>query len=147
VSYVLGTIEFGGADAPDTSLVSVPPYHIAAVANAITNLYSGRRCIVLEQFSGQEWLDLVRAELVTHALVVPTMLARIMTSGADLSVPSLRTLAYGGASMHPKIIDAALRAWPHVDFVNGLEVVRPGRCRRRRRPAWSMVVAAVASHS
>jgi acyl-CoA synthetase (AMP-forming)/AMP-acid ligase II len=118
VSYVLGTIEFGGADAHDTSLVSVPPYHIAAVANAITSLYSGRRCIVLEQFSGQEWLELVRTEQVTHALVVPTMLARIMTSGGDLSVPSLRTLAYGGAAMPPKIIDAALRTWPHVDFVN-----------------------------
>jgi acyl-CoA synthetase (AMP-forming)/AMP-acid ligase II len=118
VSYVLGTIEFGGADPEHTSLVSVPPYHIAAVANAVTNLYSGRRCIVLEQFSGERWLDMVRTEHVTHALVVPTMLARIMTHDGDLSVPSLRTLAYGGASMPPKIVDAALRAWPHVDFVN-----------------------------
>ena len=118
VSYVLGTVEFGGADPEDASLVSVPPYHIAAVANAITNLFAGRRCIVLEQFSGAQWVELVRSEEVTHALVVPTMLARIVTADADLSVPSLRSLAYGGAPMPAKVIEAALGAWPHVDFVN-----------------------------
>lgn len=118
VSYVLGSVEFAGADRDDTSLVSVPPYHIAAVANAITNLYAGRRCIVLEQFAGGDWLDLVRGEGVTHALVVPTMLAKIMASGGDMSVPTLRSLAYGGAAMPVAIIRQALAAWPHVDFVN-----------------------------
>jgi acyl-CoA synthetase (AMP-forming)/AMP-acid ligase II len=52
-------------------------------------------------------------------MVVPTMLARIMdTAGLDRSVPSLRALAYGGARMPVRVIEAALRAWPHVDFVN-----------------------------
>lgn len=118
VSYVVGSVEFAGATADETALVSVPPYHIAALANAITNLYVGRRCIVLEQFSGEDWLTLVRAEQVTHALVVPTMLARIMAARGDLSVPSLRSLAYGGATMPIKVIERALAAWPHVDFVN-----------------------------
>jgi acyl-CoA synthetase (AMP-forming)/AMP-acid ligase II len=118
VSYVLGTVEFAGAEPGDTALVSVPPYHIAAVANAITNLYAGRRCIVLDDFTGKQWLDLVRTEQVTNALVVPTMLARIMDADAPKSVPSLRTLAYGGASMPARLIERALAAWPHVDFVN-----------------------------
>jgi acyl-CoA synthetase (AMP-forming)/AMP-acid ligase II len=118
VSYVLGTVEFGSAQAADAALVSVPPYHIAAVANAITNLYAGRRCIVLDTFTGPQWLELVRAEQVTNALVVPTMLARIMDAPGDKSVPSLRTLAYGGASMPARVIERALTAWPHVNFVN-----------------------------
>jgi acyl-CoA synthetase (AMP-forming)/AMP-acid ligase II len=118
VSYVFGTVEFGSAESGDTALVSVPPYHIAAVANAITNLYAGRRCIVLENFTGEQWLELVRRERVTNALVVPTMLARILDAPANLSVPSLRTLAYGGASMPARVIERALIAWPHVDFVN-----------------------------
>ncbi|WP_338179925.1 fatty acid--CoA ligase family protein [Jatrophihabitans sp.] len=118
VSYVLGTVEFAGAEPGDTALVSVPPYHIAAVANVITNLYAGRRCIVLEQFTGEQWLELVRSESVTHALVVPTMLARIMSADADHSVPSLRSLAYGGAPMPTKVIEAALLAWPSVNFAN-----------------------------
>ena len=117
-SYVLGTVEFLHAQPSDAALVSVPPYHIAAVANVLSNLYGGRRTLVLEQFSPQEWLDTVRAEEITHALVVPTMLARIVESGVDVSVPSLRNLAYGGAPMPATLIERALRMWPEVGFVN-----------------------------
>ena len=49
VSYVLGSVEFASADESEAALVSVPPYHIAAVANVITNLYAGRRTLVLER--------------------------------------------------------------------------------------------------
>ncbi|WP_406497128.1 AMP-binding protein [Streptomyces sp. NBC_01604] len=119
VSYVLGTVEFAGAGAEEAALMSVPPYHIAAVSNVLTNLYAGRRVVTLEQFTPDGWLDLVRQQRITNAMVVPTMLARIMdTEGLDRSVPSLRALAYGGAKMPVRVIETALRAWPHVDFVN-----------------------------
>jgi acyl-CoA synthetase (AMP-forming)/AMP-acid ligase II len=119
LAYVFGSVEFGSAGADEAALISVPPYHIAAVANAVTNLYAGRRCVVLEQFSAEQWLELVRAEEVTNALVVPTMLARIMSSAdAERPVPSLRSLAYGGAAMPLPVIERALHAWPAVDFVN-----------------------------
>ncbi|MFG2969493.1 class I adenylate-forming enzyme family protein [Streptomyces sp. NPDC048288] len=119
VSYVLGTVEFAGAGPDEAALVSVPPYHIAAVSNVLTNLYAGRRAVTLEQFTPEGWLDLVRRQRITNAMVVPTMLARIMdTAGLDRSVPSLRALAYGGARMPVRVVETALRAWPHVDFVN-----------------------------
>lgn len=119
VSYVLGTVEFAGADPDAAALVSVPPYHIAAVSGVLTNLYAGRRTLTLEQFTPDGWLGLVREQRITHAMVVPTMLARIMdTGGLDLSVPSLRALAYGGARMPVRVIETALRVWPQVDFVN-----------------------------
>jgi acyl-CoA synthetase (AMP-forming)/AMP-acid ligase II len=119
VSYVLGAVEFAGAGADEAALMSVPPYHIAAVSNVLTNLYAGRRVLTLDQFTPGGWLDLVREQCVTNAMVVPTMLARILdTEGLDRSVPSLRALAYGGAKMPVRVIETALRAWPHVDFVN-----------------------------
>jgi acyl-CoA synthetase (AMP-forming)/AMP-acid ligase II len=119
VSYVLGTVEFAGAGADDAALMSVPPYHIAAVSNALTNLFAGRRVLVLENFGPEKWLDLVRTEGVTNAMVVPTMLARIMDcEDADRSVPTLRSLAYGGAKMPQRVIEQALQVWPDVDFVN-----------------------------
>jgi acyl-CoA synthetase (AMP-forming)/AMP-acid ligase II len=119
VSYVLGSVEFGSAAENDAALMSVPPYHIAAIANVITNLYSGRRLVALESFHPKRWLDVVRDEQITHALVVPTMLARIMEDPElDLSVPSLRSLAYGGARMPRRVIERALRVWDQVDFVN-----------------------------
>ena len=98
--------------------MSVPPYHIAAVANVITNLYAGRRTLVLEAFTPGEWLRTVREEEVTSAMVVPTMLARIIDSAEDRSVPSLRSLSYGGAPMPAALIERALREWTGVDFVN-----------------------------
>jgi len=119
VSYVFGTVEFASADADDAALMSVPPYHIAAVSNALTNLYAGRRVMVLENFSPDRWLELVRTEAVTNAMVVPTMLTRIMhATDVDISVPSLRSLAYGGAKMPLPVIEQALREWPLVEFVN-----------------------------
>ena len=119
MSYVFGSVEFGCAAERDAALISLPPYHIAAVANALTNVFAGRRTVVLEQFSASTWLDTVRHESITNALIVPTMLARIVgAEGVDLDVPSLRSLAYGGASMPAHVITAAMEAWQHVDFVN-----------------------------
>jgi acyl-CoA synthetase (AMP-forming)/AMP-acid ligase II len=119
VSYVFGTVEFAAAGEDEAALMSVPPYHIAAVSNVLTNLYAGRRFLTLRSFTPQGWLDLVRAESVTNAMLVPTMLARIMDAeGVDRSVPSLRALAYGGAKMTPRVVERALAEWSHVDFVN-----------------------------
>lgn len=119
VSYVLNTAEFAAANTDEAALISVPPYHIAAVSNVLTNLYAGRRLIALESFAPTEWLATVKTEGVTHAMVVPTMLARIMdSSGLDLSVPTLRSLSYGGARMPHRVIERALKEWPSVDFVN-----------------------------
>jgi acyl-CoA synthetase (AMP-forming)/AMP-acid ligase II len=51
------------------------------------------------------------------------MLARIVehcidSRSGDKAVPSLRTLAYGGAPMPARIIEHALGMWPEVGFVN-----------------------------
>jgi len=118
VSYVLGSVEYGSADDADAALVSVPPYHIAAVANTITNLYAGRRVVTLEQFDAAHWVETVRSERITNALVVPTMLARILDAPGDLAVPTLRALAYGGAPMPARIVRRALEVWPQLDLVN-----------------------------
>ncbi|WP_413796919.1 class I adenylate-forming enzyme family protein [Streptomyces iranensis] len=118
VSYVLGTVEFASAEPDEAALMSVPPYHIAAVANVLTNLYAGRRTVVLERFTPEEWLRLMRDEGITNAMVVPTMLARIVDSRADKTLPALRGLAYGGAPMPSVVIERALGIWPQVGFVN-----------------------------
>jgi acyl-CoA synthetase (AMP-forming)/AMP-acid ligase II len=120
-SYVFGSVEFASAEPADAALVSVPPYHIAAVANVISNLFAGRRTLVLEQFTPAQWLQLARDEGVTNALVVPTMLARIVEAelgDGDKKVPTLRNLAYGGAPMPLSVIERALHMWPEVGFVN-----------------------------
>ena len=119
-AYVIGTVELGASPATDAVLVSVPPYHVAGVMNLLTNLYSGRRIVYLEAFDPQRWLDLVRAAEVTHAMLVPTMLARVVAALGDApaDTPSLRSLSYGGAKMPGPVIERALRLFPDVGFTN-----------------------------
>ncbi len=44
-SYILGSVEFGGAGADEAALVSVPPYHVAGIANLLSNVFLGRRLV------------------------------------------------------------------------------------------------------
>lgn len=121
VSYILASVELLAADEASAALVSVPTYHIAGVANLLSNLYAGRRIVYLDNFTAEKWLATVRDEAVTSAMVVPTMLARIVDhveQGADRALPDLRTISYGGARMPTTVIQRALRAFPTIEFVN-----------------------------
>jgi acyl-CoA synthetase (AMP-forming)/AMP-acid ligase II len=120
VSYVLGTVDLASADEDECALVSVPAYHVAGVASLLTGAYAGRRTVYLPDFSPAGWLDLVRAERVTSAMVVPTMLARIVEelAGAPARTPTLRALSYGGARMPAAVLEQALRAFPDTGFTN-----------------------------
>lgn len=118
-SYVLSTVDFASADEDDAVLTSVPPYHVAGVASVLSNSFGGRRMVYLERFDPRSWLETVHTEGITHAMVVPTMLARIIAAeGVSLDVPTLRSLAYGGARMPEAVLRRALEAFPTVDFVN-----------------------------
>jgi acyl-CoA synthetase (AMP-forming)/AMP-acid ligase II len=119
-SYIVSTVEFAGAGEDECAIVSVPPYHIAGISAALSATYGGRRVVHLEAFEPQEWVDTVRAEGVTHAMVVPTMLGRILdvieADGGGL--PSMRSMSYGGGPMPVPVIERAMRLLPDVDFVN-----------------------------
>jgi long-chain acyl-CoA synthetase len=119
-SYVTGTVEFESADEMDAALICVPPYHIAGVGAALTNLYAGRKTVYLPNFDAQEWLRLVNAEHVTTATLVPTMLDRVITvlETAGHELPSLRNLAYGGSKVGLPLVRRALELLPGVGFVN-----------------------------
>jgi long-chain acyl-CoA synthetase len=119
-SYVTGTVEFDSADAAEAALICVPPYHIAGVGAALSNLYAGRKMVYLLNFDAHEWVGLVGEERVTTATVVPTMLDRIVSVLEEDSValPTLRNLAYGGSRVGLPLVRKALELLPHVGFVN-----------------------------
>jgi long-chain acyl-CoA synthetase len=121
VSYILTTVEFAGAGPDDAALVCVPPYHIAGMAAIASSVYSGRRVVQLPKFSAESWLETARSEAITHAFVVPTMLARIIEAlegESDAGIPTLRSLSYGGGKMPQSVIEQALRLFPDCDFAN-----------------------------
>ncbi|HWU04799.1 MAG TPA: class I adenylate-forming enzyme family protein [Streptomyces sp.] len=120
LAYVFNTQDFGSAEPSDASLVALPPYHVAGLMNLLTNLYAGRRVVYQSVFQPADWLETVRREGVSHAMVVPTMLARLTAELADAEadVPTLRNLAYGGARCPRPVMERALRQFPDTGFVN-----------------------------
>ncbi|HEX3786223.1 MAG TPA: fatty acid--CoA ligase family protein [Pseudonocardiaceae bacterium] len=120
VSYVLQTVEFGSSAEQDAALISVPPYHIAGVGTVLTNTFAGRRMVYLPNFAAAGWLDIVRAERITQAMLVPTMLARIVDhlGGRPAELATLRSIAYGGARMPRPVLEQALMSLPGTNFTN-----------------------------
>ncbi|MEE2058527.1 class I adenylate-forming enzyme family protein [Rhodococcus artemisiae] len=118
--YVMATVEFASAGSDDAALVCVPPYHVAGVSAALSNLYAGRRVVYLRQFDAQRWVSLVRSENITNGTVVPTMLERIVVEleHNPTSLPSLRALAYGGSKVALPLVRRTLELLPDVGLVN-----------------------------
>ncbi|KHK90402.1 class I adenylate-forming enzyme family protein [Novosphingobium malaysiense] len=121
LGYILGTVEFAGAEESDSALVVVPPYHIAGISALLSSVYSLRRIVMLPVFSPEAWLDLIAAEAISNAFVVPTMLARIVDAldrGQSSDVSTLRAIAYGGGKMPLTVIRRALELFPDAGFTN-----------------------------
>jgi acyl-CoA synthetase (AMP-forming)/AMP-acid ligase II len=123
VSYIISTVEFMGADEDEAALVSVPPYHVAGMTAVLSSVYVGRRVLYLESFDPAGWVATAREERITHAMVVPTMLERILDviegeGAASEGLPTLRHLSYGAGRMPLVTIERALRLLPTVDLVN-----------------------------
>ncbi|WP_370516068.1 class I adenylate-forming enzyme family protein [Novosphingobium sp. Gsoil 351] len=118
--YVMSTVEFLASSEDEAALVSVPPYHIAAISAVLTGCYGGRRIVYLSQFSAEEWVAVAAREAVSHAMVVPTMLDRVLDAmeAAGETLPHLRALSYGGGRMPQATILRAMAKLPQVSFVN-----------------------------
>ena len=100
--------------------MAVPPYHIASVAAQLSQVYSGRRIVPLRRFDPDAWIDLVHAEGVTHAMLVPTMLARIVDAldRRGETLPSVRFVSYGGGKSHRAVVELALEVFPAAAFAH-----------------------------
>ena len=119
-SYLLSTVEPADPDVEETNLLTVPLYHIAGLQAALAAVYGGRTLAIMRQFEPREWLALAQERRVNRAMLVPTMLKRLMDfpefHGYDLS--SLRVITYGAAPMPVPVIRQAIEAFPGVRFIN-----------------------------
>ena len=104
----------------EAALVSVPPYHIAGICAILSSRLRRAPDRVPRRLRARAWVRLVDDERVTHAMVVPTMLGRILdvVEADGERLPSLRHLSYGGGRMPPGRSSGPCGSCPHVDFVN-----------------------------
>jgi acyl-CoA synthetase (AMP-forming)/AMP-acid ligase II len=105
----------------DRSLMAVPQSHVTGlVANLLSILGAGGALLVLRRFDVPGFLDLARAERMTHTLIVPAMY-ELLLRRADLSAAGLgawRVGAYGGAPMPEATIARLAAALPNLALAN-----------------------------
>ena len=120
-AYVTANVELADGTPRGTSLLCVPLYHIAGATNVMTNMFTGRKLVLLRQFDAGEWLRTVEKEQVTHAFLVPTMVKQLIDHPdfAKYDLSSLQNLSYGGAAMPFPVVRRAIEMFPKtVGFVN-----------------------------
>ncbi len=112
--YIMGANDAADGSDIGRMILAAPLYHIAGLTSFLNALYAGRVTVVMSQFTPEDWLRYVELHQVTHAFLVPTMLAKVLESPAlataDLS--SLEALTYGAAPMPPAVIKRAIDAFP-----------------------------------
>ncbi|MDF1554577.1 MAG: long-chain-fatty-acid--CoA ligase [Deferrisomatales bacterium] len=118
--YLLGNVTPVDLDMEETNILSVPLYHVAGIQAMIAAVYGGRTIALMRQFEADEWLDTVEREKAHRAMLVPTMLKRIVDHPdlAKWDLSSLQVITYGAASMPFEVIKKAIETFPDVMFIN-----------------------------
>jgi len=120
VSYALQNVTPADPDIQETNILTVPLYHVAGIQAMLAAVYGGRTIAMMRQFDVVEWMETVQREKANRAMLVPTMLKRIIDhpdfNKYDLS--SLKVITYGAASMPFEVIKKAIEVFPGVMFIN-----------------------------
>jgi acyl-CoA synthetase (AMP-forming)/AMP-acid ligase II len=119
-TYILDNVTPADPDSGETNILSVPLYHVAGIQAMLAAVYGGRTVALMQQFEAAEWMATVESERANRAMLVPTMLKRIIEhpdfGARDLS--SLKVITYGAASMPFAVIQKAIEMFPGVMFIN-----------------------------
>jgi acyl-CoA synthetase (AMP-forming)/AMP-acid ligase II len=119
-SYVLDNVDPASPDIEERNLLTVPLYHVAGIQAMLAAIYGGRTLVLMRQFEVKEWIETIQRERATRAMLVPTMLKRVIDAPDyhqyDLS--SLKVITYGAAPMPFEVINKAIKVMPWVRFIN-----------------------------
>ncbi len=119
-SYMLNNVQPADPDVNEVNLLTVPLYHVAGIQAMLAATYGGRTLAMMRQFEVKEWMETVQRTRATRAMLVPTMLKRVIDDPDfhkyDLS--TLKVITYGAAPMPFEVIKKAIEMMPDVRFIN-----------------------------
>ncbi len=120
VVYVLENVEPASPEIEEKNLLTVPLYHVAGIQAVLAAVYGGRTLVLMSQFEVKEWMETVQREQATRAMLVPTMLKRIIDDPdfTRYDLTSLQVITYGAAPMPFEVIKKAIDLMPWVKFIN-----------------------------
>ena len=119
-TFLLSNVAPADPDAAETNLLTVPLYHVAGMQAALAAVFGGRTLVVMPQFDPEGWLSLAAEHRVNRAMLVPTMLKRVMEHPrfAEYDLSALDVITYGAAAMPLPVIRDAIAAFPGARFIN-----------------------------
>ena len=119
-SYILSNVEPVDMESEEKNILTVPLHHIAGVQAVMAAIYGGRTLVLQKQFDEEGWMKLVQDEKVGRAMMVPTMLKRLMDQPTfkDYDLSSLKVITYGAAPMPLEVIKKAILEFPETRFIN-----------------------------
>ena len=119
-TFLLTNVEPADPDVAETNLLTVPMYHVAGLQAALAAVFGGRTLVVMPQFDPEEWMALAVEHQANRAMLVPTMLKRVMDHPrfSDYDLSSLGVITYGAAPMPLPVIRDAIAKFPGARFIN-----------------------------
>jgi O-succinylbenzoate-CoA ligase len=119
-TYALENVEPASPDIEERNLLTVPLYHVAGIQAMLAAIYGGRTLVLMKQFEVKEWMEMIQREKATRAMLVPTMLKRVIDDPDynKYNLSSLQVITYGAAPMPFEVINKAIKVMPWVRFIN-----------------------------
>jgi acyl-CoA synthetase (AMP-forming)/AMP-acid ligase II len=120
VTYVLDHVDPPSQEIEEKNLLTVPLYHVAGIQAMLAAIYGGRTLVMMKQFEVKEWMETIQREQVTRAMLVPTMLKRVIDDPdyRKYNLSSLKVITYGAAPMPFEVINKAIQVMPWARFIN-----------------------------
>ena len=110
-----------GLSARDVVGMPLPMYHTAGLLIwGQAAMLVGATCVLMPRWDPDEFIALTRREGITNVTVVPVQ-ANDLLDRADFSpegVPTLTTLATGGAPKHAGLLETFVERMPHATYID-----------------------------
>jgi acyl-CoA synthetase (AMP-forming)/AMP-acid ligase II len=118
--YVLQNVNPPDPEVAESNLITMPLYHVAGMQAMLAAIYGGRTIALMKQFETKEWFETAQQEKVTRAMLVPTMLKRIVEDPDfdkyDLS--NIRVITYGAAACPFEVLKKTIERFPGRALIN-----------------------------
>ena len=107
-------------DYNESTLLSVPLYHVAGIQTAISGIYSGRTTVIQDQFESLDWMKLVQNYEINRVMLVPTMIKQIIDNENfdNYNFGSLNVITYGAAPMPISVLEESINKFKDAKFIN-----------------------------
>ena len=107
-------------DHNESTLLSVPLYHVAGIQTAISGIYSGRTTVIQAQFESLDWMKLVQNYEINRVMLVPTMIKQIIDNKNfdNYDFRSLNVITYGAAPMPISVLEESINKFKDAKFIN-----------------------------